>query len=77
MGALVKLSVDNCSGPILRIGPDEIHIKDPSFWDEVFVRRPKADKPIDPGNRFSNYGAGFATMDAAHHRALRAPLNPL
>lgn len=65
------------TGPILRIGPDEIHIKDGSFWDEVFQKRPKSDKPSDPGNRFANFGSGFATMDAAHHRALRAPLNPL
>lgn len=65
------------AGPIVRVTPTEVHIKDSTFWDEVFVRRPKASKHPSVGIRFGNNDSIFAVTDAADHRRLRAPLNPL
>lgn len=31
-------------GPIVRVTPFEVHIKDSTFWETLFVKYPKADK---------------------------------
>lgn len=64
-------------GPIVRITPHEVHIKDSSFWEEVFVRRPKADREPSLIARFGGTLSSFTVADAAWHKRLRAPLNPL
>ena len=69
--------VDIVLGSIVRITPEEVHIKDSSFWEDVFVRRPKASKDPSLVARFGNTRSTFSTMDAAWHKRLRAPLNPL
>ncbi|KAI7035761.1 hypothetical protein KC352_g47011, partial [Hortaea werneckii] len=63
--------------PIIRITPDEVHIKDSSFWDELFVKRPKASRYSSTASRFGNDDSMFSVADAGYHRMLRAPLNPL
>ncbi|KAI6821857.1 hypothetical protein KC340_g12656 [Hortaea werneckii] len=65
-----------CYGPIIRITPEEIHIKDSSFWDELFVKHPKASRYSSTASRFGNDDSMFAVADAGYHRMLRAPLNP-
>ncbi|KAI7715746.1 hypothetical protein KC353_g5858, partial [Hortaea werneckii] len=63
-------------GPIIRITPEEVHIKDSSFWDEIFVKHPKASRYSSTASRFGNDDSMFAVADAGYHRMLRAPLNP-
>lgn len=67
----------NITGPIVRVTPTEVHLKDSGFWDEVFVRHPKSSKHPSVGIRFGNNDSIFAVPHAADHRRLRAPLNPL
>ncbi|KAI6909698.1 hypothetical protein KC318_g3642 [Hortaea werneckii] len=64
-------------GPIIRITPEEFHIKDSSFWDELFVKHPKASRYSSTASRFGNDDSMFAVADAGYHRMLRASLNPL
>ncbi|KAI7281198.1 hypothetical protein KC343_g935 [Hortaea werneckii] len=64
------------AGPIIRITPDEVHIKDSFFWDELFVKRPKASRYSSTASRFGNDDSMFSVADAGYHRMLRAPLNP-
>ncbi|WPH01371.1 Hypothetical protein R9X50_00421400 [Acrodontium crateriforme] len=66
-------------GPIVRINPHELHIKDPEFYDEIYG-------PATGGKVRNKYSwwvnmAGapvsiFATTEHSHHRLRRAPLNP-
>ena len=66
-----------CLGPIVRITPNEVHIKDRSFWDELFVRRPNGNKTAEFNTRFGNDDSMFAVAEAGRAKRLRAPLNPL
>lgn len=65
-------------GPIVRITPDELHIKDPYFYDEIYAsggrRRDKT-----PGfvNAASFPGAMFATVNHEQHRFRRGILSKL
>ncbi|KAE8552457.1 hypothetical protein TMatcc_002504 [Talaromyces marneffei ATCC 18224] len=64
-------------GPIVRITPDELHIKDPDFYEVIYA---PASKKRD---KYANWtiGAGapastFATVSHDHHRLRRSGLNP-
>ncbi|KAI9925860.1 hypothetical protein MW887_005666 [Aspergillus wentii] len=64
-------------GPIIRITPSEIHIQDPSFYDDLYApsskRRDKyAQWTILAGAPRST----FATVNHNHHRLRRSALNP-
>ncbi|KAI7363553.1 hypothetical protein KC336_g21567, partial [Hortaea werneckii] len=74
---IVFLIVVAWTGPIIRITPDEVHIKDSSFWDELFVKHPKTSRYSSTASRFGNDDSMFSVADAGYHRMLRAPLNPL
>ncbi|KAK5169323.1 uncharacterized protein LTR77_005298 [Saxophila tyrrhenica] len=63
-------------GPIVRITPEEVHIRDSAFWDTLFVKYPKASRYSSTASRFGNNDSMFAVADAGYHRMLRAPLNP-
>jgi hypothetical protein len=65
------------AGPIIRITPEEIHIKDSGFWDSLYIKHPKASRHSDAASRFGNNDSVFAVADASIHRKIRAPLNPL
>lgn len=65
------------TGPIVRITPNELHIKDPEFYNELYApsskRRDKyANWTVLAGAPTST----FATVSHAHHRLRRSALNP-
>lgn len=46
------------SGPIIRINPDEIHIDDPDYFEEVFNQmNGRAQKPVQVAEAFGPYPA--------------------
>lgn len=67
-------------GPIIRINPEELHISDSHFWDELYARNSKADKYSWMTARFSPSSAPKTHADTVEyqvHRIRRAALNPL
>ncbi|KAK6851687.1 hypothetical protein PG995_011812 [Apiospora arundinis] len=64
-------------GPIVRIMPNEIHIRDPDYYDEIYApSSKKRDKSAAWVTLAGNTGSGFATVDHNLHRQRRAVLNP-
>ncbi|KFZ14842.1 hypothetical protein V502_05878 [Pseudogymnoascus sp. VKM F-4520 (FW-2644)] len=61
-------------GPIVRIAPDELHIDDPEYWQEVYCNSSAA-RPIDKQeklqDRFGLPDAIFSTPGAELHRSRR------
>ncbi|KAF2231043.1 putative cytochrome P450 [Viridothelium virens] len=66
-------------GPIVRITPQELHIDDPNYYNEVYCAstpsRPM-DKSLKFKYRFGIPDATFSTTYAEQHRERRAALNP-
>lgn len=66
-------------GPIVRITPDELHIDDPDYWNEIYCNSTTV-KPIDKQaklqHRFGVPDAIFSTPKAEHHRQRRGALAP-
>ncbi|TVY88201.1 Cytochrome P450 monooxygenase, partial [Lachnellula willkommii] len=62
-------------GPIVRVTPNEIHIKDSQFFD-TFYAYPKIQK-YGWDVRLGNGNAIFATVHPAVHRRRRGALNPM
>ncbi|KAK8108717.1 Cytochrome P450 monooxygenase sdnE [Apiospora sp. TS-2023a] len=64
-------------GPIVRIMPNELHIRDPDYYDEIYApSSKKRDKSAAWVKLAGNTTSGFATVDHHLHRLRRAPLNP-
>ncbi|KAK1143049.1 hypothetical protein N8T08_007113 [Aspergillus melleus] len=63
-------------GPIIRISPNEVHIQDSSFFDEMFSQNLHWDKPDHLQYRFSNATGTFPTPKHEIHRRRRAAINP-
>lgn len=62
-------------GPIVRVGPGEVHIKDPDYYDEIYAssgRRREKD-PAAVG-RFDIPGSSFSSITPETHRERRAPV---
>ncbi|KAL6716918.1 hypothetical protein ACLMJK_004830 [Lecanora helva] len=64
-------------GPIIRITPDELHVEDPEFLDELYSRSERRDKYESTSNRFGNPTSILGTSSHELHRVRRTPLNPL
>ncbi|KAJ9243589.1 hypothetical protein DTO169E5_2504 [Paecilomyces variotii] len=64
-------------GPIVRINPHELHIRDPDFYDELYA---PASKKRDKYKHWvvlaGTPEASFATVSHNHHRLRRGALNP-
>ena len=63
-------------GPIVRISPFEIHIKDPDWYNELYT---SSIHPRDKSAWFVGRSGGnsiFATIPHDHHRLRRSALNP-
>ncbi|KAF9885046.1 hypothetical protein FE257_000777 [Aspergillus nanangensis] len=63
-------------GPIIRINPREVHIKDPEYYDEIYASSARK-REKDPVNiaRFDLDGSAFAAVSPEQHRLRRAPLD--
>lgn len=64
-------------GPIVRIGPNEVHISDPEFYDVLYTGgRDRRDKDIFAIDSFGLAKSVIATVNHHHHRLRRSALNP-
>ncbi|KAL3452060.1 putative benzoate 4-monooxygenase cytochrome P450 [Aspergillus insuetus] len=64
-------------GPIIRITPDEVHIKDPDFAATLYSRsNGRTDKPDRAAEMFGPFPAAISTAPHDHHRLRRSALNP-
>lgn len=64
-------------GPIVRINPEEVHILDPDFYDEIYAGPSrKRDKWSYFCNAHGVTQSSFATVKHETHRMRRAALNP-
>ncbi|PWY82160.1 putative benzoate 4-monooxygenase cytochrome P450 [Aspergillus heteromorphus CBS 117.55] len=65
-------------GPVIRINPDEVHIHDPDFFDEVYNQtNGRAVKPQRVAEVFGPYPAAMGTQTHELHHIRRSALNPL
>lgn len=62
-------------GPIIRIGPDELHVNDPD-WTEPFKISSRVSKWHWYYRAFGSSQASFGTVDHELHRIRRSPQNP-
>ena len=63
-------------GPIVRIAPNEIHIQDSEFFEDLYATSRPSDKLKSLEHRFNNRLSTFATPKHSLHRQRRAALNP-
>ncbi|KAH6881768.1 cytochrome P450 [Alternaria rosae] len=63
-------------GPIVRVTPDELHIRDPYFYDQVYAKNVHLDKE-GWDKRFGCAGGLLPTVDAEQHKRRRAALAPM
>ncbi|OJZ86475.1 hypothetical protein ASPFODRAFT_80989 [Aspergillus luchuensis CBS 106.47] len=63
-------------GPIIRINPDEVHINDPDYYEEIYTSRARR-REKDPFQvaQFDIDGAAFSSITPEIHRQRRAPLD--
>ena len=64
-------------GPIVRINPEELHVRDPDWYDELMttsIRRPRDKTAAFAGRTGKN--SIFGTVPHDLHRVRRAPVNP-
>ncbi|RAL16880.1 cytochrome P450 [Aspergillus homomorphus CBS 101889] len=63
-------------GPIIRIGPGQVHIRDPDYYEEVYASRArKREKDPVTVARFALDGSVFSSITDEDHRSRRAPLD--
>lgn len=58
-------------GPIIRIGPNELHINDPEFYDQIYSNNGRWDKDPQFVNQFDNTDSAFGTVPHELHRLRR------
>ncbi|EED18501.1 cytochrome P450, putative [Talaromyces stipitatus ATCC 10500] len=64
-------------GPIVRITPDELHIKDPDFYEVIYApASKKRDKYVNWTIGAGAPASSFATVSHEQHRLRRSALNP-
>ncbi|KAH8704058.1 cytochrome P450 [Talaromyces proteolyticus] len=63
-------------GPIVRVTPDEIHLRDPENYDKIYYIGSKYYKSPAFYHAFGTDKATFTTASNEVHRAKRAALNP-
>ncbi|KAK3070560.1 hypothetical protein LTR53_010241 [Teratosphaeriaceae sp. CCFEE 6253] len=64
-------------GPVVRIGPNELHVSDPDFYDVLYASHPsRRHKDISAIDGFGLAQSVIATANHEHHRMRRSALNP-
>ena len=63
-------------GPIIRISPWEIHIRDPDYYDAIYSTSRSFDKPQSVAHWSGIYNATFTTTGHALHRMRRSAIAP-
>ncbi|KAL8889763.1 MAG: hypothetical protein Q9215_003005 [Flavoplaca cf. flavocitrina] len=63
-------------GPIVRVNPEELHIQDLEFYDQLYRRENKLDKFPGQTKMFGMPGIFFTTETHELHRLLRSPYTP-
>ena len=67
----------NITGPIVRINPYEIHIRDPDYYETTYSTSMQGiDKPSYTSHQFGVPGATFSTIEHELHRQRKTALNP-
>ncbi|PYH32390.1 cytochrome P450 [Aspergillus neoniger CBS 115656] len=76
-GAFIKLT--RSKGPIVRVSPGELHIKDPYFYNEIYASSSngKRDKDATLVRSFCCPSAMFSTVSHDLHRSRRAVISHL
>lgn len=64
-------------GPVVRVAPNELHIRDSEFYDTVFASNSETNKPVRNQWTFNFSKSTAATVGAAVHRRRRAALEPM
>ncbi|KAH9897417.1 Alpha/Beta hydrolase protein [Xylariomycetidae sp. FL2044] len=64
------------TGPIVRMGPFELHVSDPAFFNTTYRQGGKWDKYAWNVDAFTAKAATIFTPDHPRHKARREPLNP-
>lgn len=64
------------TGPIIRVTPDELHIRDSRFFEEFYGKNVHLDKE-GWDRRFGTEGGVLTTVHAAAHKRRRAALSPM
>lgn len=77
VAASLPKPIANVSGPIIRINPYELHVKDADFYDVLYSGPgQKRDKWAWAVEMFGNSNSGFGTVSHDVHRMRRNALNP-
>lgn len=63
-------------GPVVRVTPNELHIRDPRFFDDVYSKTLRIDKE-GWDYRFGTENGLLTTVRADEHRRRRAAVNPM
>jgi hypothetical protein len=72
----IQVIQSNVSGPIIRISPNELHIDEPEYYEELYSSHKPRNKSEFFVNQFNFRETGFATADYKLHRTRRAAMNP-
>jgi cytochrome P450 len=64
------------TGPIIRVSPNELHVKDSSYYSELYNMKNKLDKDEYYYGMLDNRLAAFSSFKHDLHRMRRSALNP-
>lgn len=70
-------NLNDRKGPVIRITPDELHVRDSEYWDTLYSRTARLDRYEWMSGRMAMNGAIFTTSKHDLHRLRKSALNPL
>ncbi|PLB48688.1 putative benzoate 4-monooxygenase cytochrome P450 [Aspergillus steynii IBT 23096] len=64
-------------GPVIRISPDEVHVHDPDYFDQIYNQaNGRTDKPPHVAGVFGPYSATISTQSHTLHKTRRSAVSP-